>query len=111
MTQDAPSLAMRDKLPLPLMAAIAALPPLAVDMYLPAMPQIAENLGAELSTIQNSVSVFLLGFGLGMLFFGPFSDRFGRRPMALFGLTGFLLASLLVTLSADATMFLLFRFV
>lgn len=91
------------------MAAIAALPPLAVDMYLPAMPQIADNLGAELSTIQNSLSVFLLGFGLGMLFFGPFSDRFGRRPMALFGLTGFLLASLLVTLSADATMFLLFR--
>ena len=46
------------------MAAIAALPPLAVDMYLPAMPQIAANLGADISTIQNSLSVFLLGFGL-----------------------------------------------
>ncbi len=110
MPQDAPSLALRDKLPLPLMAAIAALPPLAVDMYLPAMPQIADNLGVDLSTIQNSLSVFLLGFGLGMLFFGPFSDRYGRRPMALFGLIGFTLSSLFVTLSNTATLFLLFRF-
>ena len=93
------------------MAAIAALPPLAVDMYLPAMPQIATSLGADINTIQNSLSVFLLGFGLGMLCFGPFSDRFGRRPMALIGLAGFVLASLLVTLSGNAAMFLLFRFV
>jgi DHA1 family bicyclomycin/chloramphenicol resistance-like MFS transporter len=107
---NAPSPALRDKLPLPLMAAIAALPPLAVDMYLPAFPQIATNLGADISTIQNSLSIFLLGFGLGMLFFGPFSDRFGRRPMALFGLTGFAISSLLLTMSDSATMFLLFRF-
>ncbi|MGV3591005.1 MAG: multidrug effflux MFS transporter [Gammaproteobacteria bacterium] len=93
------------------MAAIAALPPLAVDMYLPAMPQIATSLGADINTIQNSLSVFLLGFGMGMLCFGPFSDRFGRRPMALIGLSGFVLASLLVTLSSTAAMFLLFRFV
>jgi DHA1 family bicyclomycin/chloramphenicol resistance-like MFS transporter len=107
---ESPSLALRDRLPLPLMAAIAALPPLAVDMYLPAMPQIATNLGVELSIIQNSLSVFLLGFGLGMLCFGPFSDRYGRRPMALFGLTGFALSSLLLTLSNTATLFLVFRF-
>jgi DHA1 family bicyclomycin/chloramphenicol resistance-like MFS transporter len=92
------------------MAAIAALPPLAVDMYLPAMPQIASRLGVELSVIQNSLSVFLLGFGLGMLCFGPFSDRFGRRPMALFGLAGFALSSLLLTFSNTATLFLVFRF-
>ena len=71
------------------MAAVAALPPLAVDMYLPAIPQIAAMIGAEISTIQNSLSIFLVGFGLGMLFFGPFSDRYGRRPLALFGLHGF----------------------
>jgi MFS transporter, DHA1 family, multidrug resistance protein len=110
MSQDAPSLALRDKLPLPLMAAIAALPPLAVDMYLPAMPQIATSLGADLTTIQNSLSVFLLGFGMGMLCFGPFSDRFGRRPLALFGLIGFAISSLCVTLSDSAALFLAFRF-
>lgn len=111
MQAESSSHALRDKLPLPLMAAIAALPPLAVDMYLPAMPQIATSLGADINTIQNSLSVFLLGFGMGMLCFGPFSDRFGRRPMALIGLAGFVLASLLVTLSGNAAMFLLFRFV
>ncbi len=110
MHQDPSSLSLRDRLPLPLMAAIAALPPLAVDMYLPAMPEIATSLGAEISTIQNSLSIFLLGFGMGMLSFGPFSDRYGRRPMALFGLTGFAISSLFVTLSGSATMFLAFRF-
>lgn len=96
----------REQLPLLLMAAIAALPPLAVDMYLPAIPQIAADFGADISTIQNSLSVFLLGFGLGMLIWGPLSDRHGRRPLALFGLAGFALSSALLTLSSSATLFL-----
>jgi len=100
---------MRDTLPLPLMAAIAALPPLAVDMYLPAIPQIATNLNTQISSIQNSLSIFLLGFGLGMLVFGPFSDRYGRRPLVLLGLTGFALTSLCLTLSTSSQWFLLFR--
>src|SRR5690606_27989407 len=100
-----PGPSLRDKLPLPLMAAIAALPPLAVDMYLPAIPQIAGDLGTEISTVQNSLSVFLVGFGFGMLLFGPLSDRYGRRPLALFGLTGFALSSLVLTLSTGAGMF------
>jgi DHA1 family bicyclomycin/chloramphenicol resistance-like MFS transporter len=100
---------LRDKLPLPLMAAIAALPPLAIDMYLPAIPQIANDLSTQISTVQNSLSIFLVGFGLGMLMFGPVSDRFGRRPLALFGLTGFAVSSLLLTFSSTATAFLLCR--
>lgn len=100
---------LRDRLPLPLMAAIAALPPLAVDMYLPAIPQIASDLGTEISTVQNSLSIFLVGFGLGMLIFGPFSDRYGRRPLALFGLTGFAIASLFLTLTTSGTAFLALR--
>ena len=91
------------------MAAIAALPPLAVDMYLPAIPQIANDLDTQISTIQNSLSIFLVGFGLGMLFFGPLSDRHGRRPLALFGLTGFALCSLLLSLSTTSSAFLFFR--
>jgi DHA1 family bicyclomycin/chloramphenicol resistance-like MFS transporter len=100
---------LRERLPLPLMAAIAALPPLAVDMYLPAIPQIATDLGTEISTVQNSLSIFLVGFGLGMLVFGPYSDRYGRRPLALFGLSGFAVSSLFLTLSTSADAFLLFR--
>jgi drug resistance transporter, Bcr/CflA subfamily len=106
MDTSAPSAALRDSLPLPLMAGIAALPPLAIDMYLPALPQIASDLGTEISVVQNSLSVFLIGFGSGMLLFGPLSDRYGRRPLARFGLLGFALMSLLLTFSTDSTFFL-----
>ena len=101
---------LKDKLPLPLMASISALPPLAIDMYLPAIPGMAQNLDTEISTVQNSLSIFLLSFGFGMLFFGPLADKYGRRPLALFGLAGFGLASLGLTLSPSAEAFLFFRF-
>jgi DHA1 family bicyclomycin/chloramphenicol resistance-like MFS transporter len=106
MDHSAPSAHLRDKLPLLLMAAIAALPPLAIDMYLPGIPQIAADFNSSISTIQNSLSVFLLGFGLGMLIYGPLSDRYGRRPLALFGLSAFALSSLLLMLSPDTGWFL-----
>lgn len=105
----APSAHLRATLPLLLMSAIAALPPLAVDMYLPAIPQIADDFSSSISTVQNSLSVFLLGFGLGMLLYGPLSDRHGRRPLALFGLGGFMLSSILLMFSPDSMWFLLLR--
>ena len=79
-------------------------------MYLPAIPGMAESLNAQISTIQNSLSIFLLAFGFGMLFFGPLADKYGRRPLALFGLAGFGLASLGLSLSPTAGAFLFFRF-
>ncbi|HTQ99904.1 MAG TPA: multidrug effflux MFS transporter [Candidatus Acidoferrum sp.] len=109
MDHTAPSAALRASLPLPLLSAIAALPPLAVDMYLPAMPQIAGDFHTSLNTIQNSLSIFLLGFGLGMLFWGPMADKYGRRPLALFGLAAFGIVSLLLTLSGSAIQFLTLR--
>ena len=111
MDQNAPSAALRSKLPLPLLSAIAALPPMAVDMYLPAMPQIAEDFGSSLNTIQNSLSLFLLGFGLGMLVWGPLADKHGRQPLARFGLASFGIASLLLVFSTSASVFLVLRFV
>ncbi|MBT6143735.1 multidrug effflux MFS transporter [bacterium] len=101
---------LKEKLPLPLMASISALPALSIDMYLPAIPGMAESLNAQISTIQNSLSIFLLSFGFGMLFFGPLADKYGRRPLALFGLAGFGLASLGLSLSSTAGEFLFFRF-
>lgn len=92
------------------MAAISALPPLSIDMYLPAIPGMADSLHTEISTIQNSLSVFLVAFGFGMLMFGPLSDKHGRRPLALFGLAGFGLSSLALALSPSARVFLLLRF-
>ncbi len=111
MDHSAPSASLRASLPLPVMAAIAALPPLAVDMYLPAFPQIADDFSTTISVIQNSLSIFLVGFGCGMLLFGPLADRYGRRPLAMFGLAGFGVASLLLVLSPYASVFLLLRLV
>jgi len=92
------------------MAAVSALPPLSIDMYLPAMPRMAESLNTQISTIQNSLSIFLVSFGLGMLLFGPLSDKYGRKPLALFGLAGFCLTSFALALSPSAIPFLVFRF-
>lgn len=79
-----------------LLAATFAITPFAVDTYLPAMPIIAEDLGAHIGTVQQSLSVFLAAYAAGMLVFGPLADKLGRKPLALFGLTGFAIASLLL---------------
>ena len=70
------------RLLLPLLASIVAITPLAVDMYLPAMVQIAADLGATMPQVQISLSVYLGGYALGMLFFGPIADQMGRRRLA-----------------------------
>ncbi|MET0356415.1 MAG: Bcr/CflA family multidrug efflux MFS transporter [Cellvibrio sp.] len=77
-----------------LLAATAAITPFAVDTYLPAMPQIAQDLNTHIGTVQQSLSIFLAAYGAGMLLFGPLADKLGRRPLAIFGITGFAAASL-----------------
>ncbi|MDN3555363.1 Bcr/CflA family multidrug efflux MFS transporter [Halomonas maura] len=80
-----------------LVAANTALAPFAIDAYLPAMPALAEAVGASIHHTELSISVFLFGFALGQLTGGPLSDRLGRKPVLLGGLVIFLLASLLLT--------------
>jgi len=77
------------KLLLPLLASIIAISPLAIDMYLPAMPILAEYLNTTMPMVQNSLSVYLLGFALGLILFGPMADKYSRRKMVLFGISGF----------------------
>ena len=83
------------KLLLPLLASIMALSPLANDMYLPAMPILAEYLVTDMPMVQNSLSIYLFGYALGLVLFGPMADKYSRRKMVKFGVSGFLLASLL----------------
>ena len=99
------------KLLLPLLASIMALSPLAIDMYLPAMPILAEYLGSNMPMVQNSLSVYLFGYALGLILFGPMADKYSRRKMALFGISGFLLASLLLPFVATIEQFLSLRFI
>lgn len=92
-----------------LLAAIFAITPFAVDTYLPAMPVIAEDLHTHIGTVQQSLSIFIGAYGLGMLVFGPLADRLGRRPLALFGISGFALASLWLVLAGSIHSFLIGR--
>lgn len=99
------------KLILPLLASIMALSPLAIDMYLPAMPILSEYLNTDMPMIQNSLSIYLLGFALGLIIFGPMADNSSRRKMVLFGVGGFLIASLLLPFVTNIEQFLSLRFI
>ena len=81
----------------------------ATDMYLPAFPAIGKAFGASPPTVQLSLSVFLYGNAAGQLFFGPLSDRFGRRPILLYGLVAYTVATFACAFAKDISSFLVFR--
>ncbi|MDR5875548.1 multidrug effflux MFS transporter [Halomonas sp. CUBES01] len=93
-----------------LVAANTALAPFAIDAYLPAMAAIADTIDASIHRTELSISVFLFGFALGQLCFGPLSDRLGRKPVLMGGLIVFLCASLMITLADSLTTLLVLRF-
>ena len=92
-----------------LLAATVAITPFAIDMYLPAMPIIAHDLQTHIGTVQQSLSIFLAAYGAGMLLFGPLADKFGRRPLALFGVGGFAAASFFLVWANSIESFLVGR--
>lgn len=98
------------KLLLPLLAAMVAITPLALDLYLPAFPSIAKELNAPIAIIQNSLSIYLLGFAVGMLIFGPLVDKLGRRKLAIIGIIGFAITSLCLASVANINQFIILRF-
>ncbi len=94
-----------------LVAANTALAPFAIDAYLPAMAALAARVGASIHHTELSISVFLAGFAIGQLLFGPLSDRLGRKPVLLGGLVVFMLASLAITTIGSLSELLVWRFV
>lgn len=78
-----------------MLGALSALPAFTVDMYLPALPQVALDLGSSEALAQLTVSCMLIGGGVGQLVIGPLSDRFGRRTPLLIGLALHVVISLL----------------
>ncbi len=93
-----------------IVAAIMALNPLAMDMMLPALPNIGTAFGIPVANhLQLVLSTFLIGFGAGQFVMGPLSDRFGRRPMLLVGLTVYVAASVLAIAAPSFEALLLAR--
>ncbi|RJF34465.1 multidrug effflux MFS transporter [Pseudoalteromonas gelatinilytica] len=75
--------------------------PLAIDIYLPAFPTIAEQFNASEKQIQQTVAIFMLTVGLGQLISGPLADKFGRKPVAITGVTVYGLAAFGAYLAPD----------
>jgi DHA1 family bicyclomycin/chloramphenicol resistance-like MFS transporter len=71
-----------------------ALGPISTDLYLPSVPAIGRDLGADVAATQLTLSIFLAAFAAAQIPVGPLSDRFGRRPIILIGLTVYVLASI-----------------
>lgn len=72
-----------------------------MSIYAPALPQLADAFGVDQSLAQITISIYFAFLGLGQLVIGPLSDRVGRRPVALWGLATFTVASLLAGLAQD----------
>ncbi|OCQ54684.1 Bicyclomycin resistance protein [Photorhabdus australis subsp. thailandensis] len=64
---------------IPLLGSLVAFGPLSIDMYLPALPEMARQLQATQGQMQYTLGAFFIGFCIGMLLYGPLSDRLGRR--------------------------------
>lgn len=88
---------------------LAALGPLCIDLYLPALPELARDLNTPTATAQLSLTAGLLGLGLGQLFFGPLSDKYGRIRPLLLSLVLLLIASVGCALAQDIHQLLLAR--
>lgn len=93
------------------LACITALAPLATDMYLPALPLIADALNTTDGAVSYSAMTFFAGFTVGQLFYGPISDRVGRKPVVYFALGLFILGSLGTMLSQSIETMLIWRFI
>lgn len=92
------------------LATALALGPLSTDMYLPSLPGLTEVFNTRVDRVQITLSVFLYGFAVAQLFYGPLADRFGRKPILLTGLALFTVASFGCAQASTIEELILFRF-
>ncbi|MGL4957825.1 MAG: MFS transporter, partial [Plesiomonas sp.] len=93
------------------LAGLSMLGFLATDMYLPAFESMQVSLGSNASAIGATLSIFLAGFAIAQLVWGPLSDRLGRRPILLAGILLFTIASFGCVFVTSTTQLLVLRFI
>jgi DHA1 family bicyclomycin/chloramphenicol resistance-like MFS transporter len=92
-----------------LLAALSAIGPLTTDMYLPSLPDNARQLDASTAQVQLTISAYLIGFAVGQIFYGPVSDRHGRKPVLVAAIALYCVASLACALSTSIEMLIVAR--
>lgn len=89
---------------------LAMLMPLSIDMYLPALPMIAQGFNVPAGSAQMTLSTYILGFAIGQIFYGPMADSLGRKPVVLGGTLVFALAAIACALSQTIDQLIWMRF-
>ncbi|MFJ6795588.1 multidrug effflux MFS transporter [Streptomyces sp. NPDC091268] len=92
-----------------ILGGLTALPPLSMDMYLPALPEVTTALRSPAATVQLTLTACLAGMALGQLVIGPMSDKWGRRRPLLTGMAVYVLATAICALAPSAELLIGFR--
>jgi len=92
-----------------ILGGLTAVPPLSMDMYLPALPQVTDALHASAATVQLTLTACLAGMALGQLVVGPMSDKWGRRRPLIAGLLVYILATAVCALAPTIELLIAFR--
>ncbi len=100
---------MTNKKLFPLLILMVIFSPLAIDIFLPALPIMAQDFSVSMTKIQWSITAFILTMGFGQLVTGPLADRYGRRPVAIGGIIIYGLSSILAAYSDSLAFFLISR--
>ncbi|MEW2575408.1 multidrug effflux MFS transporter [Streptomyces syringium] len=90
---------------------LSALPPLSMDMYLPALPEVTDSLRSPAATVQLTLTACLMGMALGQLVVGPMSDKWGRRRPLLAGMVIYVLATAVCAFAPTAELLIAFRLI
>lgn len=93
-----------------LLGAMSAFPPVTTDIYLPALPELTQSLRGTITAGQITLAVYFVGLGFGQLFYGPWSDRIGRRPTMLTGAVIYLAASVGCAIATTMNQMITLRF-
>ncbi len=92
-----------------LLMGLVTLTPMAIDIYLPSLPAMAQVFGEPMGALQASITLFIFAVGLGQVLIGPLADRYGRRPVALCGALAYLLGSALGAAATSLEVFYVAR--
>ncbi len=92
-----------------ILSALLGVQPITTDLYLPALPALTDGFGAPMARAQLTLTALLLAFGLSQLIWGPLSDRFGRRPILLAGLSAYIVAAIGSAMATSMDLLILWR--